>query len=581
MKLLAELRPRPGRWGVVPGICALIAAAVVLGGAVAVGNLSVGGIAYLGVACAASFVGGGGTRSRAARVAAQAAGAAAGMTVGALIPATAAWVIAAAVFVGALAGALGRIGPATTGAAVMAVIGLAYTQFGRVGMPWWEPVLAYLFGSAVLLVPALVAGRHADRQAVSAVFDAAGDLLAAPDDDAARHRLAATWASAREAAAGYRLRPGPLAEAWAGARDAADQAARLAARPSDAGLEARVELGRRWRASAAALRERGPARRPADGQVRPGPGAAPEPDPTTAPGATTGPSAARRGPWRRGPAFTASARAVLQRVVEPLALWTGARIGVCVGLATAVAILLRTPAHAFWIPLTVAVVVRPEYGSVLVRSLHRLVGTVLGVTVVAILLALNPSPTWITAIAAVSLGLASFGAPRLYALAVVGITGSALLSVALSTPVGFDPWARLVDTVVGCCVALVAGVLAWPRRGLPDQPRAFAQATAALAAYADRTPADPRLTDPRLIDEAYQRAHDWRAQLDRDLSEPDPTQTASDWLPVAHRLEHLVDAVVATTDPARRADTGALLQSRVHTAAEATALLAQVTQRLR
>jgi hypothetical protein len=46
----------------------------VLGGAVAVADLSVGGIAYLGVACAVSFVGTGGARSRVARVAGQAGG---------------------------------------------------------------------------------------------------------------------------------------------------------------------------------------------------------------------------------------------------------------------------------------------------------------------------------------------------------------------------------------------------------------------------------------------------------------------------------------------------------------------------
>lgn len=79
----AAVLPRPGRWSVLPGLRAATAAAVVLGGSAAVADLSVGGIAYLGVACAVSFVGTGGRRARIARVAAQAAGAAVGMTVGA------------------------------------------------------------------------------------------------------------------------------------------------------------------------------------------------------------------------------------------------------------------------------------------------------------------------------------------------------------------------------------------------------------------------------------------------------------------------------------------------------------------
>jgi hypothetical protein len=430
----AAMRPLPGHWGVVPGLRAVVAAALVLGGAIAVADLSVGGIAYLGVACAVSFVGAGGPRSRAARVAGQAAGAAIGMTCGALVPGSATWVVTAAVVVGFLAGALGRIGPASTGGAVMAVVGVAYAQFGRLAMPWWEPVLAYLLGSAVLLLLALAesatSGRHDDRKAVAAVFDAAADLVATPDVDAARHRLAAVWAVAQEAVVGYRLRPatGGLADAWAAGRDAADHAARIADRPAGTSADARAEGGRRWRVAAVALRDRTP-----DGPAR----------------------------ERLGPGPATRARSVLGAVAEPAALWTGARVSACVGVATAVAILLRTPAHAFWIPLTVAVVVRPEYGAVLVRSVHRLAGTLVGVIVVAVLLALTSSPAWIAGIAALSLGLAAFGAPRLYGLAVVGITGSALLSVALSSPAGLDPWARLLDTVLGCAIALVVGVVAW------------------------------------------------------------------------------------------------------------------------
>jgi hypothetical protein len=228
----AAMLPRPGRWGFTSGLSAAAAAAIVLGGAVAVEDLGPGGICYLGVACAVSFVGSGGPRSRVARVAGQAAGAAVGLTIGALVPGSAPWVVAAAVVVGFLAGAIGRIGPASTGGAVMAVIGVAYTQFGRPEMPWWEPVLAYLVGSAVLLLLALATVRRGSaRRAVGTVFDAAAELLATPDDDPARHRLAAAWAVAHEAVAGYRLRPPPggLATAWLDARAAADRAARLVA----------------------------------------------------------------------------------------------------------------------------------------------------------------------------------------------------------------------------------------------------------------------------------------------------------------------------------------------------------------
>ncbi|MEJ2868661.1 FUSC family protein [Actinomycetospora sp. OC33-EN08] len=525
----AALRPLPDRWGVLPGLRATAAAAVVLGLAVAVSDPSVGGIAYLGVACAVSFVGSGGARSRTARVAGQAVGAAAGMALGALVPATAGWVVPTAAGVGFVAGALGRIGPASTGAALMAVVGVAYAQFDRLPVPWWEPVLAYLLGSTVVLAFALAEsatlGRHDTRRAVAAVWDAAADLVLAPDEDSARHRLAEAWATAHEAVVGYRRRPAGRAD-WAGAREAAVEAARLAAVPT-ADLATRSELARRWRSAAMDARDQ--------------------------------PSDDRPPRWR----------SVVRPALEPAALWSGARVGACVGVATCVALLLHSPAHAFWIPLTVAVVVRPEYGSVLVRSVHRLLGTVVGVAVVAGLLEMVSSPVAIAVVAALSLGSAAFGATRSYGVAVAGITGSALFSTALTSPAGFDPWARLVDTVVGCAVALVVGVLLWPRRGLHDQSGEFARATVALAEYAER----PGRTT---ADAAYHRAHRWREQLGRDVTEPDPARAAADWLPVAHRLEHVVDLVSAEARP----DVAHRLRARPGTAAEAGALLDLIAEML-
>src|SRR6185295_11885015 len=77
------------------------------------------------------------------------------------------------------------------------------------------------------------------RAAVSAVFDAAADLAeSAPGAAAekARHRLALASAAARQAVAGYRLRPvaGPLHAVWSAARDAAASAAETSAAETSA-----------------------------------------------------------------------------------------------------------------------------------------------------------------------------------------------------------------------------------------------------------------------------------------------------------------------------------------------------------
>ncbi|MBV9919625.1 MAG: FUSC family protein [Pseudonocardia sp.] len=564
--LRGSLALRPGPWGVRPGLRAAIAAGLVLGGSVMVADLRIGGVAYLGVACAVSFIGFADYRSRTAMLAGQAVGAAVGMTVGALVPDTPTAVIAAAMVVGVLAGMIGRIGPACTGGAVMAVIGVAYTQFGRLAMPWWEPVLAYAIGSALLLALGLAGALfHRERYrraAVSAVFVAAADLLDAPADAAAeaRRRLAAASATARTAVAGYRIRPvsGPLAAAWEEARDVAACAAQALVDPPPP--EGR---SREWRSRAEQLRT----------------------------GRLDRYRSVTTVPYVPGP--VARLWAVIRTTVEPESLWTGARIGLCVGLATALAVLLHPPQHAFWIPLTVAVVLRPEYGAVLTRSLHRLAGTVVGVVVVAVLLSVTSSPAWLCAAAALALGLAAFTAPRLYGLAVVGITGSALLSIAVGDPLAVEPWARLLDTVLGCAVALVAGVVLWPRRGLPDQPRTFEKALTALGHQIDLElrPAAAEPDRSAASDEAYRVAHAWRAQLERDVAEPDPAHAAAAWLPVAMQLESTVYAVCAAGTRAREAprepaDVRAelldlLRERRGTTPAGAADLLALVTGPLR
>lgn len=532
--LRSALAPLPGHWGVASGLRAAIAAVLVLGGSLLVADLTLGGIAYLGVACAAAFIGTGDHRARVVRVGAQALGAAAGMIVGALVPDSAPWVIAAAVVVGVVAGMVGCIGPASTGAAVMAVIGVSYTQFGRLPMSWWEPVVAYAVGSAVLLAVSVVGALHHRgryrRGAVAAVLDAAADLLDHPCDRA-RHRLALASAAARDAVAGYRGRvDGPLDAAWAEARSAAAGAAQAVA--ASAGSPS-SSPGPAWRARAAAIRA---------GDLRDAPS----------------------GPPRRG-----RVRASLRAATSRDALWMGARIGLCVGVATALALVLHPPTHAYWIALTVAVVLRPEYGAVLVRAVHRLVGTVVGVLLVAVVLELTRSPIWLAVAAAAALGLAGLARPRLYGLAVVGITGSALFSIAVGDPAAVEPWARLLDTVLGCAVALVAGVLLWPRRGVPDQPRAFARAVAALEGML-------RSRDAAATDDAYRAAHAWRAELERDLAEPDPAHAAAAWLPVALQLEHVVDLAAAAGDPVA-AD---LLHGAVATPPDASALLTAVTEQL-
>lgn len=506
------LRPAAQPWAVRPAVGAVVVAALVLGVGTAAGRPVEAGLTYFAVACAAVFVTGRHYRVRVALVGAQAAGAIIGMTVGAVLPTSTAWVVAVATVVAGLCGAVGAIGPASTAFGMMGVIGLAFTQFSRLGMPWWEPPLWYLLGSGLVLATGLVGALHHPRRyqraALAEVFAAAAALVRAPaGDTGARARLARASAGAREAVLGYRIRKpgtGEIDRLWTVAEATALRVA--SHMPGDASDAADLDR----------LAE----------EVRDG---------------REAPTTDRCSPARCDPVIP------WDRLRDRDALLVGVRLAVCVGVATLVASLLHSTEHAYWIPLTVATVLRPEYGSVFARFVHRALGTVAGVLLMACTLSLTTSAWVLITVGALALGFAVLAGPRLYGLSVVGITTSALVASALADPARVEPWIRLGDTALGCLVVLVLGYLVWPRHGEPDPARRTAQVAAAVAAYADlelRPPDDPRLAGAR--DEAYRRAHTWRNALQQRLADPPPAgPDAVAWTPVAARMEDLADAVSA------------------------------------
>lgn len=61
------------------------------------------------------------------------------------------------------------------------------------------------------------------------------------------------------------------------------------------------------------------------------------------------------------------------------AVLAGARLASCMALATVGASLLHgSQSYSYWLPLTVAVAVRPEYASAFGRTVNRVAGTLAG-----------------------------------------------------------------------------------------------------------------------------------------------------------------------------------------------------------
>jgi hypothetical protein len=90
------------------------------------------------------------------------------------------------------------------------------------------------------------------------------------------------------------------------------------------------------------------------------------------------------------------------------------RLMACMGAAGVVTEVLPLQ-RSYWVPLTVAIVLKPDYGSVFARALQRGIGTVVGAVAGAVLLVLVHG-TWLLIPFAVLAGLLPFGRSRNYGL---------------------------------------------------------------------------------------------------------------------------------------------------------------------
>ncbi|MGV3613881.1 MAG: FUSC family protein [Fimbriimonas sp.] len=167
--------------------------------------------------------------------------------------------------------------------------------------------------------------------------------------------------------------------------------------------------------------------------------------------------------------------------LRQLAFGHALRYAFALGAATLAYRMAHSP-HGYWIPLTVAFVLRPDYASTLTRGFSRVVGTLAGVLVATGIVHLfHPAPVLLTLsmLVAVWLAFAVFRA-NLTAFTAI-LTVYIVFSVAAAGVV--DPalgWQRLVATAVGVVVALAAAVVwpTWEARKVRDVLREAAEAQA-------------------------------------------------------------------------------------------------------
>src|SRR5580693_5222818 len=253
-------------------------------------------------------------------------------------------------------------------------------------------------------------------------------------------------------------------------------------------------------------------------------------------------------------------------------IWT-LRLMTCVGVAAVVSEVLPVQ-RSYWVLLTVAIVFKPDYGSVFARALQRGIGTIVGAVAGAVLLVLVHG-TWLLIPLTVLAALLPYGRSRNYGLLATFLTPLVVVLIDLLSPIGWRlAEDRLIDSLIGCAIALVIGFAPWPMMWYAHLPREFAAAALDVARYMEEALLGPggvgggagagvgagagagasagrgagRVPGrARTRWAAYRALADVRTEFQRTMAEPPSiSRRATAWYPALIGLERVMDATAAT-----------------------------------
>jgi uncharacterized membrane protein YccC len=204
--------------------------------------------------------------------------------------------------------------------------------------------------------------------------------------------------------------------------------------------------------------------------------------------------------------------------------------------------------RSYWVVLTVAIVLRPDFGSVFARALQRGIGTVIGAVLGAVILVSLPAGPLLLLPCAVFAALLPYGRARNWGLFSTFLTPLVVLLIDLLQPAGWGLAVdRLIDTLLGCAIVLLVGYAPWPSSWHAHLPEQLATALDMVARYTDQA----LLGAPghsALRRDTYRALSDLRAEFQRTMAEPPSVsrRTARLW-PALIGLEHVMDTVIATS----------------------------------
>jgi hypothetical protein len=201
--------------------------------------------------------------------------------------------------------------------------------------------------------------------------------------------------------------------------------------------------------------------------------------------------------------------------------------------------------RSYWVMLTVAIVLRPDFGSVFALALQGGIGTVVGAVAGALIIAVVPGGPWLLLPCAVLAGMLPYGQVRNWGLFSTFLTPLVVILIDLLQRAG---WVlaldRLIDTLLGCAIVLLVGYAPWPSSWHAHLPAQFAAALDSVARYTEAA----LLGMPgrsSLRRQTYRALSDLRTEFQRTMAEPRPASRAAALLwPAVLGVEQLMDVLI-------------------------------------
>lgn len=245
--------------------------------------------------------------------------------------------------------------------------------------------------------------------------------------------------------------------------------------------------------------------------------------------------------------------------------WTfTVRLTTCTAVAAVISEVLPLQ-RSYWVVLTVAIILKPDFGSVFARALQRSIGTVTGAVLGAVILVVVPFGLLLLIPFGILAALLPYGKRQSFGLTAVFLTPLIVVLVDLLSPAGWQlAGDRAIDTVLASVIVLTIGYLPWPGSWYAHLPEQFAGTLRVIADYMeealanekgsqaeDERPGGEEGAQPakrsRLRRQASRALSDLRAEFQRTVSEPAAvSRRASAWWPALVGLGGLIDSITVT-----------------------------------